>query len=813
MGALSANGEAMTSSNLADYLQIWGMEDDFVIFADGSMGFGLNAHPIDVSCWNDERINAFATQVGQFLNGLPEEIDIQFVQEIEKGNENLLTQHLSLIPSTPHTSPISQTLCEERHARLTRLDDAGAVPHHRLRILLRRPLSAPLLGKPKIFSRTKNFEKLSEERLALESAKTSQIRDNLIQSLKQLSVEAIQMGADEMLDLLYSQWNPSRGIDRPKYDPEDVRSSILFTDASLSERGFCLSDTHYRVLSLKNLPDSTSASMAQIMGELPFGSKVFVSVHVPNQQRELERLKTQRRIAFSMARGKTEGASDIESESKYQSLETLLEEMVAEGERVFKVAINVLLRAKNAEELEQQTSEALMRLRQLGGAEFIEETVASFEIFSDVCLPNARAKDRIKYLKTSNLSDLIPLYGPWSGHDTPRVLLRSRMGSLVSFDPFAPVLTNYNQVVSGGSGAGKSFLTNILLLHMLKESPRIFVIDIGGSYKKLCEHLGGQYIPLGLSSDLTMNPFDLGADETTPSNEKIKFLVGLVELMTKEEDEARLPKLERAEIEEAIQKNYCNREPRLSGLREILLNHSQVEIRRFGRILGPWCGDTPYGQFIDRKTSIELTRPIVVFDLKGMESHPDLQAVALFIITDFVWREVQRDRSRIKFLVFDECWKLLQSQAGLSFIEEVFRTFRKYFASAIAISQNIDDFAKSKIAGAILSNSATKWILMQKGADRKRLEEVLELNPNEMALISSLRQERGRFSEAFLISGEDRAVVAVESTPMEYWLATTDPRDLAAFDSMQCTGKSGDEVLATLAQEHPTGMANSTKVT
>jgi len=42
---------------------------------------------------------------------------------------------------------------------------------------------------------------------------------------------------------------------------------------------------------------------------------------------------------------------------------------------------------------------------------------------------------------------------------------------------------------------------------MLKAAPRIFVIDIGGSYKKLCEHLGGQYIPLGLSSDLTMNPF------------------------------------------------------------------------------------------------------------------------------------------------------------------------------------------------------------------------------------------------------------------------------------------------------------------
>lgn len=274
-------------------------------------------------------------------------------------------------------------------------------------------------------------------------------------------------------------------------------------------------------------------------------------------------------------------------------------------------------------------------------------------------------------------------------------------------------------------------------------------------------------------------------------------------------DNTRLPKLERAEIEEAIQKTYSTQTPRVSSLREILLNHPQVEIRRFGRILGPWCGDTPYGQFIDRKTTIELMRPIVVFDLKGMESHPDLQAVALFIITDFVWREVQRDRHRMKFLVFDECWRLLQSQAGLSFIEEVFRTFRKYYASAIAISQNIDDFAKSKIAGAILSNSATKWILMQKGADQKRLAEVLELNPNETALISSLRQERGRFSEAFLISGEDRTVAAVESTPQEYWLATTDPRDLAAVTEAEARGLASTQVLEELSQKYPRGVASS----
>ena len=234
-----------------------------------------------------------------------------------------------------------------------------------------------------------------------------------------------------------------------------------------------------------------------------------------------------------------------------------------------------------------------------------------------------------------------------------------------------------------------------------------------------------------------------------------------------------------------------------------------MEIRKFGRILGPWCGDTPFGQFVDRETNIELHRDLVAFDLKGMESYPDLQAVCLYIITDFVWREIQKDKSRFKFLVFDECWKLLKNDAGLVFIEEVFRTFRKYYASAIAISQDIDDFAKSKIAGAILPNCSIKWVLMQQGIDPVRVKEALDLNDNEVGLVKSLKQEKGVYSEAFLMAQNDHCVAVIESTPLEYWIATTDPKDLALIDKESRAAKSlsAVEVLARLAEQYPRGVA------
>ena len=796
------------SDVLADRLQIWGFEDEFTIFSDGSIGFALEVVPLDVSCAREEQINTLAERAAQFLNGLSAGIDIQLVQEIGRGNDTVLAAHSAM--TVADASDTAKVLCASRVERLAQLDSDGILPCHRLKVFVRRPLSKPLIERKSLLSKEKLFPKIAAEQLSREMQATRLLLDDVIAGLAGLELSATALSSEKLAALIYWQWNPCRRIGLDGYDPEDIRSSLLFTDASISEQGFSLAEMHHRVISLKLLPEQTFISMAATLRELPFDSRLFLSVHVPDQQKELAALQTQRRLAYSMAHGKRTGVADLESEAKFQDLESLLSELISQGEKVFQVSMTVVLRSRNRDELDAQASQTLSKLRELAGAEGMEESLAAFDIFSEAAIPNARAKERVKRLKTSTLTDLLPIYGPWRGHERPSILLRSRMGSLVSFEPFAQELTNYNHVVSGGSGSGKSFMTNILLLQMLKERPRIFIVDIGGSYKRLSENLSGQYIALGVGGGVSVNPFDLLPGDLVPSAHKIKFLTGLVELMTKEEGEARLPRLERAEIEEAIAKVYeSGGVPTMSRLRELLLAHEDVTIRRYGRILAPWCGNTPYGQFVDRPTTIAFEKPIVAFDLKGMETYPDLQAVCLYIITDFIWREIQRDRTSKKFLVFDECWKLLENDAGSGFIAEVFRTFRKYYAAAIAISQNMDDFAKSKVAGAILSNSSIKWCLTQRGADLSRLKDILQLNDQEVALIASLHQERGVYSEAFLMAQDRRTVVAIESTPLEYWIATTDPRDIAAIESATKTAPAVPtlDILRTLAERYPRGVA------
>ena len=499
-------------------------------------------------------INNFSNELCQILNGLPSGVSLQFVQGIHAGNDTVISENESLWMEAK--DPLVSEIGQERINFYKNLDSQGHLPNHSLKLIVRKSFSGPLIKKSSLFSQASLFPKMTEAALDAELRKLNQLKDEVLVSLERIGLPSKEVAANEIMRTMYRQWNPQIKQPLTTFDASDVRNSLIFTDASVHKTGFSLADIEYKVLSLKLLPNQTYASMASVLRELPFDSQLLLTIRVPDQNKEIESLQLQRRMAFSMVYGKQSGVTDLDSEAKLGDLENLLTQMISQGEQVFYFSLNVILRSPSKVVLDDKVSQALLKIRELSGAEAFEESLATFDIFSEVALPNARSIERNLRIKTSNLADLLPVYGPWVGHQSPRVLLRSRMGSLVKFDPFSKELTNANQIISGSSGSGKSFLTNLLLIQMLKEDPQIFIVDIGGSYKKTCDNLSGQYVPLGIDQGLCINPFDLKPGETAPSNEKIKFLLAFIETITKEEDSPGLKKLERSELETAIQKVY-----------------------------------------------------------------------------------------------------------------------------------------------------------------------------------------------------------------------------------------------------------------
>ena len=315
-----------------------------------------------------------------------------------------------------------------------------------------------------------------------------------------------------------------------------------------------------------------------------------------------------------------------------------------------------------------------------------------------------------------------------------------------------------------------------------------FIIDIGGSYKKLCKTLGGQYVDVSPPSSqgchsVTINPFSLGGNakeenKAKPIPRKIKFLLAFLESVLVDEEGDKLPKLEKALLEEQISILYATvQNPTLSNFKKLLKGTDNDSLNQFSKMLYSWTGNTPYGQLLDKKDSFNIESDFVVFDLKGLSSYPDLQAVMILIITDFILEKIESGseeiKKRKKRILMDECWELLKSKSSSHFMEYCVRTLRKTGSGITFITQGVEEIASHPIGSAILGNTATKFVLMQKG-DLATLQKNLKLNNQEMALVSSLQSKKGEYSESFMIVGDDKAVIRTYPSDMEYNIANSE---------------------------------------
>lgn len=349
----------------------------------------------------------------------------------------------------------------------------------------------------------------------------------------------------------------------------------------------------------------------------------------------------------------------------------------------------------------------------------------------------------------------------------------------------------------------------------MTQDPLVYLIDIGGSYRKLCEFLGGQYVeispPVGEEAYKPINPFELPKGVSIPSPQKIKFLLAFFENIFTEGEGDKLPKLEKGLLEEAILKTYSSKSgsPRISDFANILSNSSDKSLHDFARMLYPWTGDRPYGRLLDAPHALDVDSPLVVFDLKSLSSYPDLQSVMILIITDLILTKVENIKDRRKQIYMDECWELLKGSAK-NFMEYCVRTLRKSGSGITFITQGLEEIVASSIGPAILSNTATKFILLQRG-DLEPIRQILKFNEQEMALIRSLRQVKGHYSEAFLVANEDKTVIQIHPTPIEYWISTSDAADNDALNERRKKHpeKSLADHLYELSNEFPKGVGFS----
>ncbi len=813
-----------TTESLAESLPFWEIEASpfpHVLLFDGSVSSGFEILPLDIECFDETRINQLTMGLRAFANSLPEDMTCQFLVRIENDIDDVLVAHTKLVTTE---NQFLKNLDFARAESLSMQVKSGLLFKPRLLFFLKtsgseRPGSFSFSSTKKFAA---EFEKQFEDRLqtlsqALETAKAT---------LSSMGFSADDCTKEDFVEILYKHFNPKRSesVTPPKISKRDTdlddispRAQLVFGDLVLDQQDFVLDQLKTRVITLKTLPEMTFAGMMSGFQALPFRYELLFSFNIPDQSKEIKNLESKRRMAHSLSSSSSNRVSDLESESRLLQTTDLLREIIETGQRVFQAELMIILREPTGVDGERRlnlhTKEILSRFKTLSGSEGMQETVASWKAFK-ANLPLApRSMVRAKRMKTNNLVDFFPVYGAATGDEKPVCLIKTRLGTLYSLNPYSARLNNFNSLITGSSGSGKSFANNFLMLQQIARGTRVFIIDIGGSYKKMTELLDGQYFEINLTGLYRINPFELRDPKLAPSGEKLKGLVSIIEQMVVDQGE-KLTRFERVQLEEALTNVFESSRtaatpssPVLSDLAKYCLASSEDSLRRIGKLLFPWIGATPYGRLLDGHGKIEADRTIVAFDLKGLSQYPDLQSVMILILTNFILEQVESDRTAPKRVLLDEAWELLKSPAASQFMEYAARTFRKTGSGISFITQGVEEIIASGMGPAILNNTATKLIMLQKG-DTKVLRDALKLNTQELRLIQSLEQRKGVFSEGFLMEGESRQVIRIQPSPLEYWISTSDARDNQLLEQFRNDGLTLEAALVKASAIAPFGVSS-----
>ncbi len=828
---------------LCEEIPFWDFFDTPIahtVLTDGSLAGGLLVTLKDIECMDAAQINRITLGLRSMLNSVSEKTSLQFVFSVGSNFEEAIS---ALEARVDERSPmLVKKLVGSRLASLRAEQASGALYKPELYVFLKVP-------KPQKKSDgfIKGLLKKEEEFCVSASAAYKQICEILEENIEGLGSGLLAAGFEsrvltktELLSCVYKYLNPKRSQSEPlpkmpntptgpKLEKQTLRDNpwladaspreaLLFGDLILDYNGYTLDSYLHKVITLKTLPEVTFAGMLSSFLNMPFHFDLIFGVEVPPQSGEMSKLNQKRRMAHSLAMTHGNKASDLESESKLGATEDLIRELLASGQRIYATQMSIVLRAPVGTEgeklLKRRVREVLARLRALHGAEGLEESVGSWRIVKGQIPAAPKSLERARKMKTHNLADFLPVYGPEIGDKNPSVIFKNRLSGLVAYDPFDPSLPNFNSLVTGASGAGKSFLNNCILLQDMATNLRVFIIDIGGSYKKLTEALGGQYVEMDLSEKYRINPFHLNDPRCEPSAQKIKSLLAVLECMVSEEGSERITKLDRALLEKNIIELYEKKRsqgcvPELSDLSEKLAKSNEPSLVSFSKMLYSWTGDRSYGKLLDGKGSLRTDSKICTFDLKGLSNYPDLQSVMILILTDFILSQIEGDRNYKNRIILDEAWQSLKVPAAANFMEYCVRTSRKMgLGSGITfITQGVEEIIESSIGAAIIGNTATKFVMLQRG-DSEILGNALKLNEQELALIYSLEQRKGHFSEGFMIKADTRQVIRVFPAPIEYWLSTSDGRDNQYLDELMGNRKlSLSEAIEEAASEHPWGIA------
>jgi len=511
-----------------------------------------------------------------------------------------------------------------------------------------------------------------------------------------------------------------------------------------------IDDRYYRTLYVVGYPRYVSANW--LYSIITFDHPIYISMYVyPTETKGvLEDLK--RKIAEMEATIENDiKAGKVVDPSLQVALDDALAlqaELAKGAERFFQFGFYITIPAETKEELDQITKQVDSVLSSI--LIIAKQATLQMEEGFKSTLPMFYDKLEVwRNMDTTSLALAFPFVtASLTRNEGILYGINQHDGSLIIFDRFT--LENANSVILGKSGGGKSFLVKLESLRLLMMGVDVIIIDPENEYQKLASSVGGEFVVFSPTSSYKINPFDLAITETTADelSNKILDLHSLMRVIMGDLTPSQDALLDKALVltyqEKGItqdQGTFKNEPPLLEDLYKVLLGMETPEAKELADRLEKFVRGSAAGIFNDY-SNFDIKNRLTVFGIRDLEEN--LRPVAMYIILDYVWNLVRKDR-RKRILVVDEAWYLIKHKDSAAYLYSFAKRARKYLLGLTVITQDVEDFLSTDEGKAIINNSSLQIILKQSTASVEKITEIFYLTGGEKHFLLSAGVGEGLF--------------------------------------------------------------------
>lgn len=542
-----------------------------------------------------------------------------------------------------------------------------------------------------------------------------------------------------------------------------------------------------------------SVGFASPLGSLLNCNHIFNQyLFIEDEQKILKRLEAKKLRLQSLSAYSRENAISRDAVNDF------LNEAIALGRQPVKAHFNVLVWGYDPAKMKKCKNLVSAAMAQLDGVAKLESDGAAQIWFAG--LPGNQADFPMNDTFDTFIEQATCLFNLESNYHSSISPFGIRLGDRLTGRPVhvdisdEPIhlgwTSNRSKMLIGGSGSGKSFLVNHMMRSYHQQGAHCVVIDIGHSYKGLCELVGGYYFTYSEASPIQFNPFFIAAGEVLDTEKKESIKTLLLALWKKDDEPYR--RSEYVAISNALTGyyTYLGRHndvfPCFNSFYDYLLNEylkvledgkvkeKDFDVSNFLYVLNPYYRGGEFDYLLNASQNLDMLHErFIVFELDNVKDHPILFPVVTLVIMELIISKMRKLPGIRKVVLIEEAWKAIAKEGMAEYIQYLYKTMRKFFGEPIVVTQEIEDIISSPIVKqAIINNSDCKILLDQSKYQNKfdLLQELLGLDDKQKAQILSMNKANDparKYKEVFIALGQQHSKVYRTEVSMEEYLCYT----------------------------------------